>query len=191
LPCLPTPPPSYPYRTRPLSRFPLGLQLIGPSKPGKLSDVADNFGAEPGDWEYILTWRRAMSEPEYGSSEETAKNAASPRKVMAGRPSSVGCDIEFGFDDELEGVSTLAAALPKDPWNWVDFFPHPTLMNPSAKFSTVCRSYLTHLLRTLQCVEALHGSSQIVWTCRQDCPRLHTSISGSRQGPEAFSSTNR
>jgi len=62
-----------------------------------------------------------------------AKKAASPRKVMTGRLSSVGCEIEAGLEDEVDASAAWrAAALPRDPWNWVVFDPQPTLMNLSA-----------------------------------------------------------
>ena len=37
--------------------FPLGLQVKGPSNPGKLSEVADKVGAVPAEDAYILTCR--------------------------------------------------------------------------------------------------------------------------------------
>ena len=102
-PFAPAPPPSYPYRTSPDRRFPLGRQSIWPSRPGKDSDVADKDGRVCADEVYILICRRESDESGCGSKEEMAKNAASPRNVMFGRPSSVGWEREEGVEEDATG----------------------------------------------------------------------------------------
>ena len=110
--------------------MPLGRHAKGPSRPGNSSEVADSLGSEPDGRENIRICLRANEVSGYESSEETAKNAASPRKVIEGRPSSVGWESDAGRVED-EGSVTRAAPLPNEPWNWVDLDPQPTLTNLS------------------------------------------------------------
>lgn len=82
--------------------------------------MADSLGWKPAEASraYILTWRLASpdsdSDPSgwYGSRDETAKNEASPRKEMTGRPWSVGWETEGAVS-----AGWRAADLPSEPWN--------------------------------------------------------------------------
>ena len=60
-----------------------------------------------------------------------AKYAASPRNDIRGSPSSVGWESDGGTLLAAADEEGRAAALPSEPWNWVDFEPQPTLMNSS------------------------------------------------------------
>jgi hypothetical protein len=110
------------------------------------------------------------------SREDIAKYEASPRKEMAGSPVSVGCEREFGIEDEAEVEGVWAAALPRDPWNWVDLDPQPTLMNLSEvhQSQSIGRLSSSNLHQNLQTVAALRGSHRKFESYKPKCPHLYS-----------------
>ena len=44
--------------------------------------------------------------------------------------------------EEVDWTGCFAAALPSDPWNWVDLDPQPTLMNLSAELAILSYSFM-------------------------------------------------
>lgn len=69
------------------------------------------------------TWIVAVLMKDKGSKDETQKNDASPRHEIRGKPSSSGLD-PIADNGGADGV--VAADFPSEPWNWVDFEPHPS-----------------------------------------------------------------